>query len=115
MEFGVLCLWGSLAHADSIFSSAPSGAPKPGPLMILSTGISDLMRTDSCAKAMHDKLVSLGRQKKSDMIVIQELNVLEAGRKYEVKLEGREPFVAQTKTKGRGCSVAQIPSAKAIF
>lgn len=37
----------------------------PGPLMTLNAEIRILMRTDSRAKTTHDKLVSLGRQKKT--------------------------------------------------
>lgn len=114
---GTLLLWGVLgsAQASSIFSAAPSGAARPGPVMILNSEITSLVRADACAKATHDRLAQVGRQKKADMIVIESLKPLEAGRSYEVKLEGRSPFVARTKINGSGCRVAQFPTAKLRF
>lgn len=118
MRFGVvglLCLWGAISSADSIFSNAPSGANRPGPVMILSPGINDLMREDLCARATHDRLKDDAKKARADMIVVEEIRALESGKSYEVKLEGRSAFVARTKISGKACQVAQFPSRSKIF
>lgn len=117
---GCLCVWGFLSpaaasSASSIFSAAPSGAARPGPVMILSPAITELVRGDACARATHDRLVKEGKKLRAEMIVVESLHALESGKSYEVKLEGRSPFVARTKISGRACAVAQFPSPRSLF